>query len=143
MAYQKQTWQNGERVVASKLNHMEDGIAEISQGGSSDGGYDAEIYIYHEANSSSPYQITIEKGNFATLMALLNSAVPPRVLVRCWDLLSASYYTTSLIAIYIWNGSVIDFRVKVPTVEIGSSNQHNIIYGLSLTWYSDDTIVLH
>lgn len=30
MSYKKHTWQNGEEITASKLNHMEDGIAEAS-----------------------------------------------------------------------------------------------------------------
>lgn len=29
MAYEKQTWQNGDTITAEKLNHMEDGIAEF------------------------------------------------------------------------------------------------------------------
>ena len=33
MAYEKQTWACGEVVTADKLNHMEDGIANASEGG--------------------------------------------------------------------------------------------------------------
>lgn len=33
MAYEKQTWVCGETITADKLNHMEDGIAEASGGG--------------------------------------------------------------------------------------------------------------
>lgn len=32
MAYQKQTWQTGETITAQKLNHMEDGIGNNSEG---------------------------------------------------------------------------------------------------------------
>lgn len=35
MAYEKNTWTNGDTITAEKLNHMEDGISE---GGSSGGG---------------------------------------------------------------------------------------------------------
>ena len=142
MAYQKQTWQNGERVVASKLNHMEDGIAEMSQGGSGGNEYDAVVYLYHIPNSGVPYEITIEKGNFSTLMSLLNSAIPPRILVKCWDRLSHWYFTTSLVAIYSWNGSAIDFRVKAPTYDTGSSALNDVVHGLGLVWSSDDTITV-
>ena len=30
MSYEKQTWVVGETITAEKLNHMEDGIAEIN-----------------------------------------------------------------------------------------------------------------
>ena len=30
MAYEKQTWQNGDTITAEKLNHMEDGIENSS-----------------------------------------------------------------------------------------------------------------
>lgn len=33
MAYEKQTWECGETITADKLNHMEDGIANASGGG--------------------------------------------------------------------------------------------------------------
>lgn len=33
MAYKKKTWECGETITADALNHMEDGIAEASQGG--------------------------------------------------------------------------------------------------------------
>ena len=42
MAYTKHTWQCGESISADLLNHMEDGIAEASGGGSCDCGYECE-----------------------------------------------------------------------------------------------------
>lgn len=39
MAYEKQTWVCGETITADKLNHMEDGIAQAS-GGGTDVGYE-------------------------------------------------------------------------------------------------------
>lgn len=33
MAYTKQTWETGDTIIADKLNHMEDGIAEGGSGG--------------------------------------------------------------------------------------------------------------
>lgn len=45
MAYEKQTWTCGEVITADKLNHMEDGIASASEGGSCDCGFSCtEIY---------------------------------------------------------------------------------------------------
>ena len=35
MAYDKYTWQTGEVITAEKLNHIEDGIADMEGGGSS------------------------------------------------------------------------------------------------------------
>ena len=40
MAYEKQEWKCGDVVTAEKLNHMEDGIAEASGGGTADIGYE-------------------------------------------------------------------------------------------------------
>ena len=48
MAYEKQTWANGELITAEKLNHMEDGIAE---GGGCDCGFECtetETVLFNE-----------------------------------------------------------------------------------------------
>lgn len=39
MAYEKQNWDCGEVITADKLNHIEDGIANASEGGSCDCGF--------------------------------------------------------------------------------------------------------
>lgn len=42
MSYEKQTWKNGDIITEDKLNHIEDGIAEV---GSSGGGGGMAIHI--------------------------------------------------------------------------------------------------
>ena len=36
MSYEKHTWESGETITAEKLNHIEDGIADLHKEGSSD-----------------------------------------------------------------------------------------------------------
>ena len=59
MAYEKQTWQCGEVVTADKLNHMEDGIEQASQGG----GGDASTVTMHtiDAGTSDEYTYISEE----------------------------------------------------------------------------------
>ena len=131
MSYEPHIWVDDETITAAKLNAMEQGIA---QGGG--GGYDAEIYVYHSNNSSASYEVTIQGGTFSSLYAMCQNAVPPTLLVRCWDDYTNYYFTSSFVAIYAYNSSFIDFRVKRPTVDVNLSNVGSYI----IEWYSDDEI---
>ena len=55
MAYEKQTWECGEVISAEKLNHIEDGIEEASQGGS------VEPMIVRAIDDQSISTITLDK----------------------------------------------------------------------------------
>ena len=68
MSYTKQTWATGDTVTASKLNHMEDGIAGA-------GGYDAEVTITGEDYSNLTG--TIVSGNYATLSSMISNNTLP------------------------------------------------------------------
>ena len=46
MAYEKQTWVTGDTITAEKLNHMEDGIAKISN-------YDLILHSEYDSESGS------------------------------------------------------------------------------------------
>lgn len=82
MSYSPTTWTTGDKITASALNHMEQGIAD------SGSGYDAEVYIYHDGNSAHDYECTIISGTFAGLAAKIADEVPPTVLFRIWDQLN-------------------------------------------------------
>lgn len=67
MAYTKQTWATGDTVTASKLNHMEDGIADA-------GGYDLVISVEDtDYNSATP---TVVSGTWADCMAKVEAGQP-------------------------------------------------------------------
>lgn len=51
MAYEKQTWECGETITAEKLNHIEDGIADASNGG---GGGTAPLIVREESVQDCP-----------------------------------------------------------------------------------------
>ena len=135
MSYTPTSWSTGDTITAAAMNKIENGIANA--GG---GGYDAVVYIYHDNNSSHNYEVTIESGSFASLIAMIQENQPPLVLVKYWDDLTLTYGTTSMVGIYSSNSSYIDFRPKVPGSAIGLSHQQPIIWGISMMWRDDDTI---
>lgn len=56
MAYEKHSWETGEVITAEKLNHVEEGIKELSD-------YDLEVEISASVtNDSTDYDITAIKG---------------------------------------------------------------------------------
>ena len=57
MAYEKQTWANGDIITADKLNHIESGIESASSGGGGGGG-DEEIFVLHASVESSVVTFT-------------------------------------------------------------------------------------
>lgn len=86
MAYTKQTWTTGDTITASKLNHMEDGIAEGGGGGA---------LIVTEVDS------TLDK-TFAEIYNALSSGTPayvsyinetsgPDIDYQCMTLLSSIF----------------------------------------------------
>ena len=93
MAYEQHEWVNGETITAAKMNNIEEGIAEAAQSGG--GGYDAEVKIYHDNNSSHEYELTIVSGNFADLAAKTQNNETPVILFRIWDELAGIFTTTT------------------------------------------------
>lgn len=80
MSYSPTTWTTGDTITATKLNKIEQGIAD-----SGGGGYDAEVYVYHDNNSAHDFECTIISGTFAGLAAKIADEIPPTVLFRIWD----------------------------------------------------------
>lgn len=50
MSYEKQTWVTGETITASKLNHMENGIEELSK--------EYDFILYYNRNAAAQVPIT-------------------------------------------------------------------------------------
>ena len=80
MSYTPTTWTTGDTITATKLNKIEQGIAD-----SGGGGYDAEVHIYHDNNSEHDYEFTIISGSFADLASKIADNIVPSVLFRIWD----------------------------------------------------------
>ena len=131
MSYEPHTWVDDETITAAKLNAMEQGIAQ-------GGGYDAEIYVYRSNNSSANYEVTIRNGSFSSLYAMCQDAVPPTLLVRCWDENTGYRFASSFVAIYDVASSYITFHVKRPTNGIASTDSQ--VGNYTVHWYSDDEI---
>ena len=131
MAYVEHEWVNGETITAAKMNNIEEGIAEASQSGGG-GGYDAVVYVYHENNSSSDYEVTIESGDYASLLAKLNDNQPPIILLKVWDELGGIHSSTSMTVVYGGDSSFISFLSWVPNISDISRSV--------LNWNSNDTI---
>lgn len=135
MSYTPTNWNTGDTITASALNKIENGIANA--GGSP---WDAVVYVYHDNNSSHSYEVTIESGNFTSLSAKLSNNQPPVILVKIWDELLYLMGTTSMVAIYTSDASVIDFRPRIPTSQTGGSTSSNVVQGFCMLWNSNDTI---
>ena len=132
MAYTPTTWNTGDTITATAMNKIENGIANA--GG---GGYDAEITVYHSANSSDPFVATIVSGTYDNLSALVQNNIPPNILVRFWDDGVQTRTNTTTLPIYIIN----NVNVKYIALKVFAVNSNGDTYmpGV-LTWYETDTI---
>jgi len=127
MSYTPHTWTVGDVITAERLNALEQGVA------SGGGGYDAEVYIHRESGSST-FSGTIVSGNHASLLSLLNDDTPPSILVRVCDEAMNNWFSTSAIAIYLFDSSDIIFYGTFY-------NSYGIVDGrFSVDWTSGDTI---
>ena len=137
MSYTPTTWVTGDTVTATKLNKIEHGIANSSS-------YDAEIYIYHDDNSSNDYEVSILSGSFTSISQMVSNDIPPNILVRICDYLSHGRAVTSAVAIYYSNFNVsvpyINFVMQVPCTNTGSSAYN--WNGVRFIWYSNGDIEL-
>lgn len=97
MAYTKQTWTTGDTVTASKLNHMEDGIAE---GGGSGG---AMIVTVSDVNGN----LTLNKTAKEIYDALLDGT--PAYIVYQYGVLGEDYtghlILAPIVKIYNYNNT--------------------------------------
>lgn len=118
MSYTPHTWTTGETITASKMNNLEDGIQSAN-------GYDAEIRIYHDNNSSHNYEFTIVSGSYASLCALFENNITPIILVRVNDAFANGFASTTNVYFYATgqnNGNIV-MHIKAPRYNEGTFNQ--------------------
>lgn len=134
MSYTPTNWTTGDTITAASLNKIENGIANA--GG---GGYDAEVYIYHSANSADDYDITIISGTFADLAAKIADNIAPSVLFRIWDDMN-HVYIVALGYLYGYDiassSPFITFHALQPS---GNVNHAGLTY---IAWDANDNITL-
>ncbi len=105
-------------------------------GGGGGGGYDAEVSIYLGPGSSDPMVGTIIKGDYATLLSLIDEKIAPNILVRFWD--DATLYKGSSNAVYVYSvgeGEIV-FNTFLPE-SAGSG------FYFAFVWDSSDVLTAH
>lgn len=137
MAYTPTNWATGDTVTATKLNKLEQGVANAG------GGFDAEISLYGDSQGS---QGTIISGSYAELSALLNNNIAPNILVRVWFSnysginLKGTTTATVLYGYYPdYSEPFMMFVYKVPTNGTGGNYVNEWVRRV-FNWYSTDVI---
>jgi len=137
MAYTPTTWTTGDTITASAMNKIENGIA-----GAGGGGYDAEISIYHSADSSDNYDISIVSGTYASLKEKLLNNEPPLIVAYIWDEMTHYRGATTMTSIYGFPSqqyptATFAFAVKMPD---NSATAHTNWFGILVAWNSEDEV---
>ncbi len=141
MAYEPHTWTDGETITAAKINNIEEGIAEAAQGG----GWDAEIRIYHDSNSSSDPVLTIISGSYDALKEKVVNKQPPVIMAYIWDELSLYMGATTMTSLYGYpteqsqNNSIV-FTTKMPNA---TYDDHSTWWGACIAWTSNDELHIY
>lgn len=125
MSYSPTEWENGDVITAEKLNKLEGGVAK--------GGYDAEIYLYHDNNSAHDFEVTVNYGSYAEISAMIADNIPPNILLRLWDELDNIKASANLTAIYGIQEEGITFACNVAVYN--SLIERKLIY-----WKTDNTV---
>lgn len=135
MAYTKQTWTTGDTVTASKLNHMEDGIAEGGGGAS----WDAVIRLVHAANSNqdSPSSLTpsIASGTFADLYEKYDNGGCPSFLIEYKHQLFNTRFSMPMGYVTYVGGTTINILVAGYSVSDNAFKSWG-----TLVWWDNDTL---
>lgn len=128
MAYTPHEWETGDVITATKLNELEQAVAE---GGS---GYDAEVSIYHGQGSADPMVGTIIEGDYATLRSMVDNKLAPNILVRLWN--DATHYkgVSNAVHVYGVNEGNIIFSAFIP-----DSGDSSVLY-FTFIWDSSDVL---
>ena len=72
MAYEKHTWMNGEAITKAKMNHIEDGIKDASDGVSS---ANTAINTINNTLNNSTDGLSVRMGQLADLVNTFNSRI--------------------------------------------------------------------
>lgn len=134
MAYTPTNWVTGDTVTATKLNKLEQGVANA--GG---GGYDAEVYIYHDNVSAHDYECTIISGTFDDLASKISDNEFPMVLFHIWDDMTGAH-VVALGWLYNWfintEHNFITFHAFQPC---GITSNNGLGY---IVWDDNDNITI-
>lgn len=131
MSYTPTNWVTGDTVTATKMNKLEQGVANAG-----DGGHDAIVSFYHENNSSSDWECSIISGDFATLASMVADDIAPDINIRLTNLMTPERSSLSAVAIYYYYTSV-----SVPFIRFTVHDPFSNSW-LMFNWYADDTIEL-
>jgi hypothetical protein len=86
MSYSKQTWVTGDIVTAEKLNHMEDGIAELP--------YDIVIKLDdYVSNYPADEKIHLVKGSWNDIVYKMTNRLPINAYVYYADTVNTDIYS--------------------------------------------------
>ncbi len=139
MSYTPTTWVTGDTITATKLNKLENGVANA--GG---GGYDAVIKLVHDNSSSvdneSYLTPSIVSGTFAEIADKLENDEIPVILVlyeNPFFNLKASTVATA-ITYYAPNASVPYFSFLAGGYFIKTAGARTLtLLDLALNWYAN------
>lgn len=111
-----------------------DAIAK-SGGGGGGGDFDAIVHYSQSYDSSEPPEITIERGNFATLYQMLENGRMPTFLITYSNPIVSLYWSAATVCIYNFDSECIYIVGRVP-------NNNNSAYwpAFGFLWNNDDTI---
>lgn len=84
MAYDKYTWQTGEVITAEKLNHIEDGIADMEGGGSSGADVTIQFTVDESSGNIDDSSVSADK-NYEELKALDKAPLLAKVILTTDD----------------------------------------------------------
>lgn len=92
MSYEKYNWSNGDSITAERLNHIENGVADITSN---------IMIIPVSANTASQTTITITiDKTFNDLKAALNAGILPVIFYTITDIDGTMYGVAPLVNLY-------------------------------------------
>lgn len=131
MSYTPTTWTTGDTITATKMNKLEQGVANA-------GFWDAVIRLTHANNSNddAPANLTpsIIEGSFSDLSAKISNGEYPTILVQYYHPWGIRFAVPMAYITYYSNESVV-----LTIAGYSPMTTTYAVYG-SLTWSSSDTL---
>lgn len=134
MSYTPTTWTTGDTITATKLNKIEQGIADAGGGG----GWDAIIHLEHSNNSgddsATNLTVSIVSGTHADLSAKISDGESPCILVEYhhpWGI----YFAVPM-AFITYAGVA---SIEIVIAGYSPTRYTFAVYG-TCVWFNDDTI---
>lgn len=135
MAYTPTNWTTGDTITATKLNKMEQGIAD---GGG--GSWDAVIRLVHANNSGRdiPVNLTpsIVEGSYTDLMDKLSDGGCPCILVEYTHLMFPTIRFSAPMGYVSYIG---DAAISITIAGYSGAEGILAVFG-TIAWYGDDTL---